>query len=180
MIISMLILTSANNDASTRMPAENLDRSFGFLVHDVARLLRKRFDQRARSLGLTRAQWSLLAHLARNEGINQSALAEILEVEPITVVRLADRLEAAGWIERRPHPRDRRLRLLYLTDKAVPVFGRMREIGAEVREEALSGLSGAAREQLVEALLVIKANLSARTAEPEEERAEALRRVRHG
>ena len=105
-----------------------LDRAFGFVVHDVARLLAKRFDQRAKSLGLTRAQWRALAFLAREEGISQARLSDILEVEPITLVRLVDRMEEAGWVVRRPHPTDRRLRLLFLTEKARDTFARMRVI----------------------------------------------------
>jgi MarR family transcriptional regulator, transcriptional regulator for hemolysin len=80
----------------------NPDRNLGFILHDAARLLRKRFEQKARGLGLTRSQWQVLAHLARHEGIHQGALAEILELEPITLVRILDRLQAAGLIERRP------------------------------------------------------------------------------
>src|SRR6185437_9269425 len=80
------------------------ERSFGFLLHDIARLMRKRFDQRARSLNLSRAQWQLLVHLSRREGINQSGLAEILEIENITLGRLVDRMEEAGWVERRLDP----------------------------------------------------------------------------
>jgi MarR family transcriptional regulator for hemolysin len=89
------------------------ERSFGFLLHDIARLMRKIFDQRARSLGLSRAQWQLLVHLSRHEGINQSGLAEILEIENITLGRLVDRMEEAGWVERRADPGDRRARLLF-------------------------------------------------------------------
>lgn len=159
------------------MSPENLDRNLGFLLHDVARLLRKRFDQRARTLGLTRAQWSVLAHLARNEGINQAALAETLEIEPITLVRLLDRLEAAEWVERRPDPKDRRARLLYLKDKARPVLEKMRALGAATREEAMAGLSDAARRQLIETLLAIKANLSTQAAG---EAGEEIGRARHG
>src|SRR5690348_13133430 len=84
------------------------ERSFGFLLYDAARLLRRDFDRRARRIGLTRAQWSVLANLVRNEGVNQAGLADIMEIQPITLVRLLDRLEEAGWIERRPDPTDRR------------------------------------------------------------------------
>src|SRR5207302_9486649 len=90
------------------MTRHELDSSFGFLLHDIARLMRKRFDQRARNLNLTRAQWQVVAHLARHEGINQAGLAEIIEIEPITLGRLIDRMEEAGWVERRPNPSDRR------------------------------------------------------------------------
>src|SRR3546814_1218185 len=112
-----------------------------------------------RTLGLTRSQWSVLAHLARNEGINQAALAETLEIEPITLVRLLDRLEAAEWVERQPDPNDRRARLLYLKDKVRPVLEQMRALGAATREEAMAGLSDADRRQLTEQLLTCKANM---------------------
>ena len=88
--------------------------TLGFLLHDVARLLRKRFEQRAKDLGLTRSQWQTLAYLANNEGIHQSGLAEILEIEPITLVRILDKLAERGLIERRQHPTDRRIWLLYM------------------------------------------------------------------
>ncbi len=143
-------------------PPEDLDRTLGFVLHDVARLLRKRFDQRARGLGLTRSQWSVLAHLARHEGINQTALAEILEVEPITLARMVDRLETAGWIQRRNDPRDRRARLLFLTEKAHPMLAEMWVLGRQNREEAMAGLSQDCRNRLIETLLLIKANLSDR------------------
>ena len=141
-------------------------RTLGFVLHDVARLLRKRFEQRARlaKLGLTRAQWQLLAYLARQEGLNQAALAQLLEIEPITLTRQLDRLEAIGLVERRPAPNDRRAHVLYLTPAAQPLLARIRALGAEVREEAMAGLSQEARDQLMMALLAIKANLSDQTA----------------
>jgi DNA-binding MarR family transcriptional regulator len=142
-------------------------RSFGFLISEVSRLLRRRFDRRARALGLTRAQWRVLAYLNRNEGINQSSLAEILEIEPITLVRQLDRLEAAGLIERRLDPADRRVRLLHLTGKARPILKRMREISIAVRAEALEDLAPAEQEALVETLLGIKARLTQREAASE-------------
>lgn len=138
------------------------DRSFGFLLHDIARLLRKKFDQRARSLGLSRAQWQVLVHLARHEGINQSGLAEILEIENITVGRLIDRMEEAGWVERRPDPGDRRARLLYTTEKVAPVMERMRALAEATRDEALAGLGPAERDALTATLLHVRSNLSER------------------
>jgi DNA-binding MarR family transcriptional regulator len=139
-----------------------LDRTLGFLAHDVARLMRKRLEQRTRSLNLTRAQWSVLAHLTRHEdeGINQSGLAEVLDVEPITVGRILDKLESCGLIRREPHPDDRRSWLPKLTDKAKPILEKLWELGAATREEAMSGLSEAEREQLLELLLRVKANLT--------------------
>jgi DNA-binding MarR family transcriptional regulator len=138
------------------------ERSFGFLLHDIARLLRKKFDQRARSLNLSRAQWQLLVHLSRHEGINQSGLAEILEIENITLGRLVDRMEEAGWVERRPDPGDRRARLLYTTRKVAPVMERMRELAEATRNEALAGLSPAQRNALTDTLIQIRGNLSER------------------
>jgi DNA-binding MarR family transcriptional regulator len=121
--------------------------------------LRKRFDRRARAVGLSRAQWSVLAHLSRNEGIHQGGLAEILEVEPITLARMVDRLEAAGFVERRFDPSDRRLKRLHLQEAAAPVLDQMRELGAATREEALAGVTDADRERVIDVLLAMKTNL---------------------
>lgn len=138
------------------------ERSFGFLLHDIARLMRKRFDQRARSLNLSRAQWQLLVHLSRHEGINQSGLAEILEIENITLGRLVDRMEEAGWVERRLDPSDRRARLLYTTEKVAPVMERMRQLAEATRNEALAGLAPAQRDALIDTLIQVRGNLSER------------------
>src|SRR3982074_2360874 len=89
--------------------------TLGFLLHDVARLLRRRFEQNARGPGLTRSQWQVLAYLALNEGINQSGLADLLEIEPITLGRIVDKLETLGLIERHPDPSDRRGGVFFLT-----------------------------------------------------------------
>ena len=151
-------------------------RTLGFLLNDVARRMRKRFEQRARRLGLTRAQWQVLANLSRNEGIQQSGLAELLDVEPITLVRILDRLQAAGMIERRAHPADRRAWQLYLTPQAQPVLREIRAIGATVREEALTGIPDATRELLLDTLEAIKENLLTLPPIDDEEVAEA----RHG
>lgn len=142
------------------------ERSFGFLLHDVARLLRKRFDQRARALGLSRSQWQVLAHLLRHEGINQSGLAEILEIENITLGRLIDRMEEAGWVDRRPDPKDRRARLLYMTQKVAPMMERMRALAEETRNEALEGLPPEQRETLIDLLTHVRANISERGGQP--------------
>jgi DNA-binding MarR family transcriptional regulator len=145
------------------MPNTTPHRTFGFLLHDVARLLRKRFEQKAKSLGLTRSQWQVLAHLARHEGIGQSALAEILEIEPITLGRLLDRLEAAALVERRAHPHDRRAWQLFLADKAHPILEQVWEIAGATRDEAMVGLPPLERERLINLLLQVRANLSERT-----------------
>jgi len=142
------------------MTADLPDRNLGFLLHDAARLMRKRFEQKARHLGLTRSQWQVLANLLRNEGIQQGALAELLEIEPITLVRLVDRLEAAGFVERRAHPTDRRVRLLYLTKKVHPMLQEMRTLAAATREEALVGIPAADRDRLMDMLVTMRGNLT--------------------
>jgi MarR family transcriptional regulator for hemolysin len=120
----------------------NLDRSFGYLVHDVARLFARRFNQRALLLlGLTRSQCRILGYLARHEGINQAGLADLLEIKPMTLVRHVDRMEEDGWIERRPDPADRRARRLVLTDRARPLLARILDLSAEIRREAFADLS---------------------------------------
>jgi DNA-binding MarR family transcriptional regulator len=133
--------------------------ALGFLLHDVARLLRKRFEQNGRGFGLTRAQWQVLAVLQKADGIQQSGLAELLEIEPITLARLLDRLEVARLVERRPHPSDRRIKLIYLLPDALPVIAQMRETGELTRAEALVDISEADSERLAAILTVMRRNL---------------------
>lgn len=136
------------------------DRSVGFLLHDVSRLLRKRFDRRARALGLTRAQWRVLVHLAPRQGINQSALAEILELDTVTLGRHVDRLEATGWLERHPDPEDRRAWRLHLTGKAQPTLDRMEALAVKTQQEALAGIPEPEKEHLLATLMSIKHNMT--------------------
>jgi MarR family transcriptional regulator, transcriptional regulator for hemolysin len=143
---------------------QNSEQSIGFLISDTARLMRRRFDQRARHLGLTRAQWQVLAHLQRNEGINQIGLADLLDIEAITLCRTIDRMEEGGWVERRADPNDRRARLLFLTERARPFIADMRAIAEEIYAEALSGLPADTRQTLTEILTAMRTNLSARPA----------------
>ena len=143
---------------------DDLDRNLGFLLHDVARLMRKRFEQNARDLGLTRSQCSVLAHLARHDGIQQGTLAEILEVEPITLTRLVDRLEHMGLVAREAHPTDRRIRLLRLTDAARPKLADIFAIGALTRGEAMEGVADEDRDRLFDVLSHMKANLIGKSA----------------
>jgi len=140
----------------------DLERSFGFLVNDVARLFGRRFDHNGRRLGLTRAQCRTLGYLARNEGINQAGLADLLEIRPMTLVRQIDRMEDAGWIERRPDPADRRARRLFLTAKARPVLGRIWAVANETRDEALAGLAPDESDVLIDLLLRVHESLSER------------------
>jgi DNA-binding MarR family transcriptional regulator len=153
---------------------DHLDRNLGFLLHDVARLMRKRFEQNARELGLTRSQCQVLAHLARNEGIQQSALADILEVEPITLTRILDRLEEAGLVQRLLHSKDRRVRLLRLTDAAHPLLDEIFAIGALTRGEALEGIPEEDRNRLFDILSGMKGNLLRKAS------ANGERRANHG
>jgi DNA-binding MarR family transcriptional regulator len=139
---------------------EDLSRNFGFLLNDVARLLRTAYDRRVRPLGLTRAQWWVLTHLFRRDGVTQSELAETLEVEKATLGRLLDRLEAKGWVRREHDARDRRAWRVYLSDAAEPALRTMRAIAADLRRDALAGLSATERERFVDTLLAIKANLA--------------------
>jgi MarR family transcriptional regulator, transcriptional regulator for hemolysin len=138
--------------------------SLCFRLHDAARLLRKRFEQNARDLGLTRSQWQTLAYLARHEGISQSALAELIDIEPITLGRIVDRLEGQGLVERRPHQRDRRIWLLFLRDAARPLLAAMGPIAQATRQEALAGLGEADRETLLRVLEAMRANLTEASA----------------
>ena len=142
------------------MATYDFERSFGYVLFETARLMSKRFDQRARTLGLTRAQCAVLVRLVQHEGINQARLAELAELEPISLARCLDRMEQAGWIVRRLDPADRRARLLYMTEKAKPLFDQVLEVGFETRAEALAGLSPADRDLLVDLLLQVRGNLS--------------------
>ena len=137
----------------------DLDKNVAFVLSDVSRLMRKRFDKRAAKLGLTRAQWRVLAHIGLQEGINQTALAHILEVETITLGRHIDRLQDAGWVERRSDPMDRRAWRLYVMEKAHPTLSQMQQISLETRAEALQGFSQAEADILLNALLRLKSNL---------------------
>jgi DNA-binding MarR family transcriptional regulator len=139
---------------------EDLSRNFGFLLHDVSRLMRTTFDRRVKGLGFTRSQWWVLTHLFRMGGATQSELAEVLEVEKPTLGRLLDRLEAKGWVRREADAADRRVKRLYLTDEVEPTIKAMRAVAAEVRRQALAGLCSEEQERFVDTLLRLKANLS--------------------
>ncbi|MGH6904356.1 MAG: MarR family winged helix-turn-helix transcriptional regulator [Geminicoccaceae bacterium] len=135
------------------------DRNFGFLVHDVARLMRVAYDRRTRELGLTRSQWWVLNNLYFNEGIIQSELADLLDIEKPTLGRLLDRLEDKGWLERRGDPGDRRAKRVYLTGNVQGLMQTLRRLAADLRASALDGLDEAERERLLDALRIVKGNL---------------------
>ena len=137
---------------SNQAPAPSL----GFLLHEITRLMRRNFGRR---VTLTQAQWRTLAYLSRNEGINHCGLADLLEVRPITLTRLIDSLEQAGWVRRQPDPRDRRACCLYLTPEAGPLVKQLQKSGAETTEQALAGMGAAERERLMQTLSTVKRNL---------------------
>lgn len=139
-----------------------MEDNIGTMLAQVARLMRRNFDERARSIGVTRPQWQVLSSLARHEGINQGGLAEILEVEPITLGRMIDRLQEAGVAERRADPADRRAWRLFLTDKGNQLIDQLRPLARETLEIALDGLDGAQREEMMTALERMRGNLSRR------------------
>jgi DNA-binding MarR family transcriptional regulator len=153
--------------------SDSLDRDLVVLLYDVARIMRTKFDQRARAREMTRAQWHILARVERQPGLSQSELAAICEVEPITVARLVDRLEKRGLLERRADPTDRRIWRLHNLPTARPILD---EINA-YREQLIRDIDGQigqdTREAMVDSLLAIRAQLSAGTEQTEvTERAE--------
>ena len=136
-------------------------REIAISVIDAARMLKTYADQRARQFGISRAQWTVLIRLDRCEGLKQSELAEMLDLQPISLTRLLDRLAANGLIERRPDPNDRRANRLYLTPAARPVIEELSHLGEDMMATVLGGIDDAAREQLLRDLGVMKDNLRA-------------------
>jgi MarR family transcriptional regulator, transcriptional regulator for hemolysin len=136
--------------------------SLAFLIGDSARLMRRKFDARARCIGVSRAQWQVLFALSRNEGTNQAGLAEALDVETITVGRMVDRLEEAGLVERRADPADRRAWRLHLTPRAHPVLEELRVVAAGVMDDVLAGITPGEQAQLATILTRLRANAQRR------------------
>jgi MarR family transcriptional regulator, transcriptional regulator for hemolysin len=136
-------------------------RTFGFLLKDATRLYVQRFEQRARRFGVTLPQCKALVFLSKNEGISQARLAELAETDPMTLVRILDRMEADGLVERRPDPSDRRAHRLYVTRKAAPFLDTVWHLADLTRAEAVEGISKKERELFIGILGRIHANLSA-------------------
>ena len=136
------------------------------LLGDTSRLMRRSFDARARGIGVTRPQWRVLTTLLRNEGVNQGRLAELLDVEPITVCRMVDRLQEADLVERRADPADRRSWRLFLTAKAHELLAQLRPLAEALIDDALEGVSEADQTTLRATLERIRQNLSRRAGEP--------------
>ena len=151
------------------MIKERLDRNFGLILHDVARLLSTEFDRRVREIGLTRSQWWVLTYLFRQDGITQTELAELMELQKASLGRLLDRLESKQWIRREADLVDRRANRIFLTEDVQPLIAEMRKRAATVRRDALSGISAADREQFIDTLLKVKSNLSAMQADDSDE-----------
>jgi DNA-binding MarR family transcriptional regulator len=145
--------------------------SLGYLLHDAARLVRKRFERRAESVGLSSAQWRLLAITLREGRVAQARLSERLEIEPISVSRLVDRMEQAGWVARQADPGDRRVRVIVPTAQALAAHAEIRALLDEVLDEALSGFSDAERIQVVGLLKRLIANLGEAGADSDAEAA---------
>jgi MarR family transcriptional regulator, transcriptional regulator for hemolysin len=141
------------------MPSHSLSREFAFTINDVARMLRTYADYRARQFGITRAQWAVLVRLERFEGLKQSDLAEMLDLQPITLTRLLDRLCDCGLIERRADPNDRRAKRLFLMPAARPLLEQLGELGEEVMGTALAGVERDTVERMVAQLAIVKENL---------------------
>ena len=135
--------------------------SLGFMIADAARLLRRRFEQESRDIAMTGAQLQIVARLSKNEGIGQAALAGLLDLEPMTLCRHVDRMVAAGLVERRQDPNDRRARQLFTTERSRTLIAPMRKRAEAVFDQAQAGLSPEARAMLLESLAVIIGNLSA-------------------
>jgi len=136
------------------------ERDLLFLLNDVARLLRVDADKRARAHGMTRAQWGILIWLERQPGTSQKELAELLEVEPITVARLVDRLETRGMVERRPDPRDRRIWRLHLSLEAHIMLREINRQRADMADMVTSGIDEHNQTIMIEALVRMKATLT--------------------
>jgi DNA-binding MarR family transcriptional regulator len=137
-------------------PRENI----GFIIGDVSRMLRTVYDRRVEPLGLTRAQWRVLARISRQEGCTQTELAAVLEIEKPTLGRLIDRLQANDWVERRPDDHDARTKRIYLTARANPLLDEMFTLAEDVLDSAIAGLSQKQADDLLQSLLHVKSNLS--------------------
>jgi MarR family transcriptional regulator for hemolysin len=146
------------------MPQFPVSREIAVSVVDVARLLKTYADQRARQFGISRAQWTVLMRLDRFEGLKQSELAEVLDLQPISLTRLLDRLAENGLIERRPDPHDRRANRLYLTPAARPLLEQLAKLCEAMMEELLETIDEPARERLLRDLDAIKDNVPAAIA----------------
>jgi len=140
---------------------KSYESRLGFLITDTGRLCGRLYDKRAKRLGLTRAQSRVLAYLTWEGEMNQARLAEFLEITPMSLTRLLDRMQAYGWVERSASGDDRRAFVIRLTRKARAIFPRVLEVGDEVAEEGLRGLSASERDTLIGLLQRVRKNFAA-------------------
>jgi MarR family transcriptional regulator for hemolysin len=144
---------------TTPMPRGSVDMNFLFTLAELQRLVRAYADKQAARYGITRAQWAVLAKVERTEGLKQSELAEQMEMQPITLTRLIDRLCDNGWIERRDDEADRRVNRLYLRKAARPLLGKLSGLRSELTATALDGINPADAHRLLAQLVLIKENV---------------------
>ncbi|VIO80633.1 Transcriptional regulator SlyA [Bradyrhizobium ivorense] len=137
----------------------SVDADFLFTLGEVFRLIRVYADKEAARYGITRAQWAVLAKVERSEGMKQTELAELLEMQPITLTRLIDKLCDNGWIERRSDENDRRVNRLYLKKAARPLLGKLTGLRSELTATALEGISPTESHRLLTHLESIKENV---------------------
>jgi MarR family transcriptional regulator for hemolysin len=149
-------LLKAGADASQRR-----DIKLGYLIHDVSRMRRTAFDLMVKPLGVTRAQWWVIAHLSRHDGMVQTQLAELLDVGKASLGALLDRLEATGFIERRSEPTDRRAKRVYLTKRSLQLLEQLVSLESDFNEKILTGVTDKDRKELIRLLSLMKENMSA-------------------
>jgi MarR family transcriptional regulator for hemolysin len=170
------MLSNHSLDIQSGKPLSDEDeRHVGFLISDVARLLRTAFDRRVRRLGLTRSQWLVINRLYRRPGATQSELAEMLEVDKATAGRMVDRMEKKGWVVRRPDAADRRVNRLHLTPEVDLIQLQLVQIADRTVDDALAALSPRQRDQFAQAMRRVKRQLQA-MLEPEPDSAPAAAR----
>ena len=156
----------------------SVDMNFLFTLGEVQRMMRAYADRQASRYGITRAQWAVLAKVERSEGMKQSELAELLEVQPITLTRLIDKLCDSDWIERRSDASDRRVKRLYLKKAGRQLLGRMSGLRSEITANALEGITPADAHRLLTQLETIKENV--RTATQTSGAEQARKEQRYG
>ena len=164
LIITSDIITGVISDGihwwkSVRINVKPL-RTFGFLLKETSRLYVQRFEQRAATLGLTLSQCKVLIYLARHEGVSQAQLGDLTDLEPMTLVRILDRMESDGWLERRSDPADRRARCLYLKAEGKPLVDEIWHVVDLTRREALAGIPKKDADLLIELLEKIQSNFT--------------------
>lgn len=140
-------------------PEKDWERTFGFLIHDVARLRKAIFDERMKVFGLTRSQWWVIGHLNRRDGVTQSELGRTLDMSKVTLAGILDRLEQKGWLERRDDRDDRRAKRIYLTRELKSLRRRMDATAIEINERCFAGVSAEDRRRAIAVLVSMKGNL---------------------